>query len=160
MRKVLGIDIGGVIIDRSNDDTDTSFFSDNYLATTATDKCFISIKTLVDHFGPENVYIVSKAGKNTERKSREWLKHHNFYEMTGMKEENLRFCRERIEKTAICRDLNVTHFVDDRLDVLEYMEGVVPHRFLFGPRPASWEYSPGGISSIVDWVDMVGQRFQ
>jgi len=33
--EVLGVDIGGVIIDRINDGTDTSFFGDNYLRTTA-----------------------------------------------------------------------------------------------------------------------------
>ena len=35
MTEKLGVDIGGVIIDRANDRTDTSFFGGNYLETTA-----------------------------------------------------------------------------------------------------------------------------
>jgi len=34
--EVLGVDIGGVIMDKANDSTDTSFFSENFLETTAT----------------------------------------------------------------------------------------------------------------------------
>lgn len=43
----LGVDIGGVIINRVNDDTDTSFFGDNYLATTATPGVFWALAQLV-----------------------------------------------------------------------------------------------------------------
>jgi hypothetical protein len=47
----------------------------------------------------------------------------------------VRFCRERPDKAVIAAELGLTHFVDDRVDVLEHMVGVVTHRYLFGPQP-------------------------
>ncbi|MBA3679436.1 hypothetical protein H0W80_04625, partial [Candidatus Saccharibacteria bacterium] len=44
---VLGVDVGGVIIDRVNDNTDTSFFGDNYLSTTAVSDVFEALAELV-----------------------------------------------------------------------------------------------------------------
>ena len=38
MKIILGIDIGGVIIDRVNENTDTSFFSGNYSIYSAFNK--------------------------------------------------------------------------------------------------------------------------
>ena len=43
---------------------------------------------------------------------------------------------ERRDKAPICERLGITHFVDDRLDVLAYME-TVEHRYLLGPPPAT-----------------------
>jgi hypothetical protein len=33
------------------------------------------------------------------------------------------FCRQRHEKAAICRELGLTHFIDDRLEVLSHLLG-------------------------------------
>jgi hypothetical protein len=126
----IGIDIGGVIIDRINDKTDTSFFGENYLSTTPVPDAIESIKRLVDERFGLNAYVVSKAGLKTEKRSREWLKYHNFYKITGIAEDRIIFCRERSEKAAICIKHNITHFVDDRLEVLSYLKSV-PHKFLF-----------------------------
>lgn len=39
---------------------------------------------------------------------------------------------ERPQKAQHCRELAITHFIDDRWHVLEHLEGVVRHRYLFG----------------------------
>lgn len=122
MNKILGVDIGGVIIDRQNDRTDTSFFGPNFLLTTAVPGVVDQLKSLVDR-GFE-VHLVSKCGENVERKTRQWLAHHRFFERTGIDPARLHFCRTRPEKGPICRDLGVTHFVDDRLDVLDCLDSV------------------------------------
>jgi hypothetical protein len=44
MVSTIGIDIGGVIIDRTNDKADTSFFGPNYLATTAVPAVFNALR--------------------------------------------------------------------------------------------------------------------
>ncbi len=132
--ETLGIDVGGVIIDRANDNTDTSFFSDNYLATTAVPGTFDAIKRLVEERFGERVHIVSKCGPNTARKPREWLAHHEIYRKTGLQPENVQFCRRRWEKGPICADLGVTHFIDDRMSVLLHLD-TVPHRYFFQPSP-------------------------
>jgi hypothetical protein len=53
-----------------------------------------------------------------QSKTLRWLKHHRFYELTGVKLRHVHFCLEREAKAVICRKLRITHFIDDRLDVL------------------------------------------
>ena len=129
-REGLGIDIGGVIIARVGRDSDTSFFSEKYLDTPAMPGAFEVIRRLVDERFGSRVFLVSKCGPKTRAKTLRWLKHHRFFERTGVKPKHLRFCVERIEKGPICRKLGITHFVDDHLDVLLNLK-TVPYRFLF-----------------------------
>ena len=124
MKQILGVDIGGVIIDRANDNTDTSFFSENFLNTTATQGVFQALQKLVDGKFGEDVHLVSKCGKKVQEKTLLWLKYHKFYEVTGINPEAVHFCRERHEKAGICEKLGITHFVDDRLEVLGYLTSV------------------------------------
>lgn len=126
----LGVDVGGVIIDRINDGTDTSFFSDNYLNTTAVPNVFTVLKRLVNERFGKQVYIVSKCGARTEQKTLHWLTHNGFFTHTGISPDHVRFCRTRDGKAPICKELGITHFVDDRLEVLSHLT-TVPHHFLF-----------------------------
>lgn len=128
----LGVDIGGVVMDRVNDNADTSFFSDRYLETTATPGVIEALARLVAERFQTRVHFVSKCGPNIERKTREWLAHHNVYRRTGIPEDNLHFCRRRREKAPIAEALGLTHFVDDRLEILGSLK-TVPNRFLFDP---------------------------
>lgn len=131
--RILGVDIGGVIIDRQNDGTDTSFFGKNYLQTTAVAGVFSALKRLVE--AGFEVHLVSKCGPAVEGKTRRWLDHHCFFERTGVPADALHFCRTRPEKGPICERLGVTHFVDDRLDVLDCLNSVA-ELYLFRPNPA------------------------
>jgi len=126
---ILGVDVGGVIIDRQADGTDTSFFSKNYKRTPAVEGAFETLARLAGSF---EIHLVSKCGETVEGKTRSWLKTNSFHETTGISPDRLHFCRERKDKAAICATLGVTHFVDDRLEVLSYL-GSVPHLFLFRP---------------------------
>lgn len=130
MKEVLGVDVGGVIIDRVNDGTDTSFFGHNFLLTTAVADVFEVLRQLHERF--DKIVLVSKCGQSTQDRTRQWLAHHNFYERTGIAEPDVHFCRERREKAPICQRLGVTHFIDDRLEVLGYLE-TVSHLYLFQP---------------------------
>lgn len=134
----LGIDIGGVIIDRKkNDKSDTSLFGPNYLKAAAVQGAFATIKSLQPRF-QGRIFLVSKCGHNIERKTREWLVHNRFPEETGVPIENVFFCRQRAEKAPICKRLGLTHFIDDRLEVLSYLESV-PFKYLFDPNPTEVE---------------------
>jgi hypothetical protein len=82
------------------------------------------------------VWLVSKCGPAVEARTRAWLDHHRFFELTGIAPGNLRFCRARPDKAPICKKLGIGFFVDDRWDVLLAMHGVVPHRFLFAATTA------------------------
>jgi hypothetical protein len=136
---ILGVDIGGVIIDRVNDDADTSFFSENYLRTTAVPDAFEVIRDLVEKRFRGRVHLVSKCGRKVEAKTLDWLGHHRFHELTGVPPANVHFCRERHEKAGICERVGITHFIDDRLEVLGYLTSV-PSLFLFRPSPEEMEH--------------------
>ncbi|MEU5933334.1 hypothetical protein [Micromonospora sp. NPDC047187] len=129
----LGVDIGGVIIEPADDDADTSFFGAHYLRTPAVVGAFDALAALGPAF--DEVHLVSKCGEATERRTREWLAHHDFPARTGVPVERVHFCRTRPDKAPIARRLDLTHFVDDKLEVLGYLASV-PHRFLFRPRKA------------------------
>ncbi|HUT48414.1 MAG TPA: hypothetical protein VM325_03680 [Alphaproteobacteria bacterium] len=155
--EALGVDIGGVVMDRINDHTDTSFFSDRYLETTATPGVIEALARLVaERFGT-SVHLVSKCGPNTERKTREWLAHHDVYKCTGIPEDNLHFCRRRREKAPIAKALVLTHFVDDRLEILGSLK-TVPNRFLFKPVEAEvtrYKRHLGMVIRVESWAEIV-----
>ncbi|MEU8393410.1 hypothetical protein [Micromonospora sp. NPDC048842] len=129
----LGVDIGGVIIEPADGDADTSFFGAHYLRTPAVVGAFDALAALGPAF--DEVHLVSKCGEATERRTREWLAHHDFPARTGIPVERVHFCRTRPDKAPIAGRLGLTHFVDDKLEVLGYLDSV-PHRFLFRPRRA------------------------
>jgi hypothetical protein len=135
----LGIDIGRVIIngEAHPDGGDTAFFQGDeatMLATPEVPDAVFSIAILVRAFGGR-VWLVSKCGPRTQERTLRWLQAHDFYHRTGIDPAHLRFCRERAEKRGHCEELDITHFVDDRVEVHEAIHGVVDHQYLFGPQP-------------------------
>ena len=48
----------------------------------------------------------------------------NFWNTTGIPKENLYFCWRNKDKALLCKKLKVTHFIDDRLQVLSYLQDV------------------------------------
>ncbi|QQG46104.1 MAG: hypothetical protein HYY55_04040 [Candidatus Niyogibacteria bacterium] len=155
--ETLGVDIGGVIIDRVNDGTDTSFFTDNYLRTTAVPGVFDALRQLVEKRFGDKVFLVSKCGQRVQNKTLQWLDHHRFYDLTGIGRERVRFCRERHEKAGICEELGVTHFVDDRLEVLGNL-ATVSTLYLFQPRPDEvWRYARflSRVKQVNSWQEIL-----
>lgn len=72
----------------------------------------------------DEVYIVSKCSVESEVLIPKWLESVNFYGLTGIKPQNIRFCRERADKAAICKELKIGCFIDDRVEVLSHMNSV------------------------------------
>lgn len=144
----LGVDIGRVII--HGDGPDTSFVGgteDQAMRAPAMEGAFAALARLCARFD-RRVWLVSKCGKRVEERSRRWLAHHRFFAETGIPEENLVFCRERNLKAPICRDLAIGTFVDDRVDVLVPMEGIVRNRLLFGASASD----VAGIVPVPTWA--------
>jgi hypothetical protein len=150
----LGIDIGRVLIAaEGTGGADTSFIGGSLqdaLDTPPYEGMFEAVAPLVDRF-EGRVWLVSKCGPSVQAKSRAWLQHHRFFERTGVPPANLRFCLQRPQKADHCRELRITHFIDDRSDVLRHLEGVVPNRYLFGPqrKPVTVE----GLVLLPEWKD-------
>ena len=191
----LGIDCGGVL---SLSDTDVSgacaengkqsrgqSLAISMQAHRPTDVCISAVAALVQQFGPENTYIVSKCGTSTQQGTVVWLNVNQFFERTGFLRSNVYFCTNRsgidaddhqvtyeplatpspkllkdlstatgcsetditamfapvttkvayaanpntrdraCGKGVICRDLKLTHFIDDRAECLHsvFFEG-------------------------------------
>lgn len=146
----LGIDIGRVII--HGDGPDTAFVGagsdEEAMRAPAIDGAFEHVARLVERFSATRVWLVSKCGKKVEARTRMWLARHRFHVTTGLSPENVRFCRDRREKAPICDALGIGFFVDDRLDVLSAMRGVVAHRFLFGASSSP----EAGILPVPTWA--------
>lgn len=149
----IGLDVGGVLTDSlKNDHSDTSFRSDNFLRTSPVPGSLIGVQRLVAYFGRPNIVIISKCGEVIEGKTRLWLPHWGYLDIDAIDPANVYYCRERADKAPIARRLQLTHFVDDRSDALSYMEGDVPHRYLFGPQENP---TPAGLIGILTWDDLI-----
>jgi hypothetical protein len=131
--ETLGIDIGGVIIEPTNSKSDTSFLTGDHLRTPAQENALETIRALALHRFGEHIYLVSKCGPRVQARTREWLAAQEFYERASVAPSRVHFCLRRDEKASICEALGITHFIDDRLEVLSYMVAV-PNLYLFRPR--------------------------
>lgn len=150
----LGIDIGRVLIAAEGaNGGDTAFIGgsmNDALDTPPYEGMFDAVAPLVDRF-EGRVWLVSKCGPSVQAKSRAWLLHHRFFERTGMAPANLRFCLQRPQKADHCRELGITHFIDDRSDVLGHLKGIVPNRYLFGPQRTP--VTEAGLVLLPTWKD-------
>jgi hypothetical protein len=150
---VLGVDVGGVLIDRVGEGSDTSFFGDRPLETPAVPLAVETLAALAAGAFAFRVHLVSKAGPKISTRTRAWLEHTGFAAATGIPADHVHFVRNREDKAPVCRRLGVTHFVDDRLSVLSHLTSV-EHRYLFtgglGGHPAP---NPTDIPS---WAQAVG----
>lgn len=124
VKEILGIDIGGVIIKPAETEGDTSFFTEDYLQTPMFENAADVIRKLKEERFGEDIHIVSKCGPGVQRKSLDWLEHHDFYSATGIDPAKVHFCRNRQDKAPICKRERITVFIDDRLDVLCHMNTV------------------------------------
>ncbi len=150
----LGIDIGRVIIGPVvGGRADTSFLSGGLEAamhTPPADGAFNSISELVPRF--EDVWLISKCGPSVQRKSLAWLAHHQFWERTSVPEGQIRFCLKRRDKAGHALELGLTHFIDDRVDVLRHLRGITGELFLFGEQP---DRVPSWVQHLPSWVEAV-----
>ena len=146
---VLGVDVGGVVIDRVADGSDTSFFGAHPLSTPAVDGVMEALAALTADPFEGRVHLVSKAGAKTAARTRDWLDHHGFAARTGIPAENLHVVRERAAKAPVCARLGITHFVDDRVDVLTHLT-TVPHRHLF--LGGLGDFAPPAADRIPSWA--------
>jgi len=139
MSKRYGFDIRGVIIRcPRNEDEDDPFLlqePEDYLRAPAIVHAFDVLRLLVNQHGDDNVFLISRCfDERTEKKTRHWLDYHDFHTSTTVRRDQVYFCRERQGKADICKKFGITHFVDDRLEVLSHLT-TVGTRYLFQPRP-------------------------
>ena len=131
--QALGVDIGNVIINhRLSDPNDKTLHEERYSTIPASEGVFEALNELNTYFNGE-IYLISKCTEWAEVKILQWLKDNNFYTKTGVNEKHVYFVRERADKDGVCKKLGITHFIDDRLEVLSHMVESTPYLFLFQP---------------------------
>jgi hypothetical protein len=118
--KVLGVDCGDVI-----------FYTWGGRVPDSLD----SLRKIVRAGSFEKIYIVSKANVVTRAMFLFRLGFLDFWNYTGISRANLFFVRHHEDKAGVSARLGITHFVDDRLEVLHYLR-TVPHRYALNPRRA------------------------
>jgi hypothetical protein len=162
MRAKFGVDIGGVIIDGHVGRGEEGFFDANHLRTPQMYGGFAALRRIKSSRHVCSVYVVSTARPPVEKKLREWLEANRFHEETGISPSDVHFCAERSQKAFIGTILGLTHFIDDRLQVLGSMDRVA-HRYLFRPRPEEVErygyLNSKTITRVESWDDFMA-RFQ
>src|SRR3989344_2649808 len=132
--QILGVNIGDTIINfRSIDDTDKTLLEERYSTIPATEGVYDAIRKLNEKKFHGNIFLISKCTPWAEEKILAWLNDNDFYKRTGIMPNNVLFCHERHEKEKICRSNKITHYIDNRLEVLSYLVGTVPNLFLYQP---------------------------
>ena len=144
----LGVDIGGVIIGAHRADEEFPEIEGALMALTRFNK---------DEESPfkNNVFLVSRANPQQQVNSLGWLCKKGFYQKTGISFDKIFFCPERVGKAGICVKNAITHFVDDRLEVLCYLHTVsITNLFLFQGRPdeiADYEHGLKFVRQMERW---------
>lgn len=148
MNEVLGLDFGNVI-----KDTQSGGLVDGVVE---------SLMHLKSRFG-EHIYVISRAGDsclNDDRKYAEYKKIVNLFLYQSSLDKiipwkNVFFCKLRHEKAAIAATLGITHFVDDRLEVLSHM-ATVPNKFAFNPTSEQLvKFPPKDIKVVTSWKEVI-----
>src|SRR3989344_513197 len=158
-KNALGIDVGGVIINhRAVDKNDKVLYEERYSTIPATMDMFDTVRKMNDEKFHGNVFLISKCTPWAQEKILAWLKDNDFYARTGVKPGNIFFCRERHEKDKICKDNNITHFIDDRLEVLSHMVETASNLFLYQPDQAEIDeyrqFLPQ-VTRVESWAEVV-----
>lgn len=158
MQRRIGVDIGGVIIKEIKAEGGLAHIDENFLEVPPVEGAFQGVAELVRVFGPENVFLISKARVEVQGNCRQWLAHYQFFDETGVLEENLHFCLERSGKRELCKQLLITHFIDDKLEVLSHVLDFVLRLYLFRSTPAEYVGFEDALPRVIvcnEWHELV-----
>jgi hypothetical protein len=155
----LGLDFGGVVrqIDRTGE-VEGIVDGWSFLKTPPVPVAFSSIRILKEEIFQSNIWIVSRCGSRVADLSRIWLRQRQFSESTNVPRTHFLPCEERKDKVRTCQELGITDFVDNRLEVLSYMIGIIPHLYLFQPTSEEVELFPDALPDVhrvENWPSLV-----
>jgi hypothetical protein len=138
---VIGLDLGGTI-----------FHNNQLKEKVPMPDAFNVIKEFLTLKVP--VYVVSRVNDDQSLKAYGWFRTFQFFENTGLTPNKVYFCYERHEKGPICQRLGVTHFVDDRPEVMMHMP-VGVKKYLMNP--TSFDLDKHGLQDshpVTNWNEV------
>jgi hypothetical protein len=131
-RRGIGVDIGGVVIDHA---TSEALLQGQFDAVREVPGAVNTLRWLHRVGGYERgVHLVSRCGAEVEAATLACFDARDVWGRTGLPRDHVHFVRTTVDKAEVARALGVSHFVDDRLDVLRSMPDVA-NRYLFAPTP-------------------------
>lgn len=160
---VLGVDVGGVIIDRDITLRQSWIFcqSEHYLKVPPVAGAFSSLRQLY-HLFDGRVVVISKCNTKTRSRTEEWLTYHRFSEATGI--ERVIFEENLAKKATACKEAGVTHFVDNRIAFLNLLHLPQKNRLLLSANGRLWgklrRPNGSGIKIFTNWPDIVAHLKQ
>lgn len=161
----LGIDFGDVIAgsrvstDSRGIEIESDYLAINrFLRVAPVEDAFECIRVLVAECFGERSWVISKWRESVKEKCLTWLRHYHFAEITGIPLGRVLFCETRADKVRMARERGITDFVDNKLEVLSPMVGIVPNLYLFRPSPreiVQYEAVLPCVKVVNDWRDIV-----
>jgi hypothetical protein len=154
MKLCFGIDFGGVIVKlQKNIPREDTGFLDPSNPSLIQENVFESIAEIVS-ICEDRVWVISKAGLRMQEKSLAWFDGVDFFSKTGLKPDHVRFCLERQDKAIICQELEISHFVDDRIHIMQILREIVPNLFLFGDS-GNEKFCPPWATFVSGWAEIL-----
>ena len=127
----LGIDFGNVIIDHLGFGTTEDYFHHgDYNLIPPVENALECLAELNRTGLFKNITVVYNATGVADMKISNWLIAHRFCEITGIPAANIFRSTHGRNKLIYCQQHGITHFVDDRMEVLNPMIGIIPFLFL------------------------------
>ena len=159
MKKVLGVDLGNVIIDHVGFGTTPEFFySGDYNTIPPVHGVFDALKRLNQERFNCNMFVVYNASDVADRKIISWLRSHDFFERTGVSPERVMRTQNGRNKLSVCELYQATHFIDDRLEVLSHLVGKVGSLYLLRPQQREVEQYQdflAHVRQVHSWEDII-----
>ncbi len=136
----IGIDLGGTIFHRA--------------AGKAFDNSIGVIKKLINR--GDNIYIISRVNSEQRERSLKWLSDTDFFNQTGINKDNLYYCWDRRDKSIFAKALNISVFIDDRAEVMYYMNPLIVKFLINPPKQDLIEYEGKLINTMIvkDWFEI------
>lgn len=160
---ILGVDVGGVIIDRDISLRQSWLFchSSHYLKIPAVPYALRALAQANQIFNGR-VVVISKCNEKTRNRTVEWLENHDFIRSTGI--TRIIFVPTLADKAGACLEHGVTHFIDNRIAFLQLLHIAQKNRLLLSTRGRSWGKlrRPNGsdIKIFTSWPDIVAHLRQ
>lgn len=135
MKECLGVDLGNVIIDHVGFGTTNEFFmTGDYNIIPPVPWVFDALRQLREKRFGNNMFVVYNATDIAAQKIVSWLELHDFFNKTGIPQDQVKKNLNGRNKSSVCEFYKTTHFVDDRLEVLSHLVGKVENLYLFKPQ--------------------------
>ncbi len=126
---ILGLDLGNTLVKLGKVGSPSIVFDD----------AIETIKLLMVYYFGKRVFIISKVTPEQRLRAEHFLKTSTFLTEIGLTCPHVLFCMERGDKAVLARHLGITHFIDDRPEVLAAMNDLPICRIAYDPIPEDLE---------------------